>query len=185
MVLPPCHCRALPHGSAVFAGRRWAQWGNHTWKPCLSLITRTELDWQCWVCVLSPPPPLLPLHPAIPGLALKQPWNYIFTLQYFGQTQGIYFCGKGFPNISCKMSPQAALAGQGGCISSTATSTPIRPGLVVFVLLSHLYLFKRPDKANICDALFILWLSLEHIKLIITSYKPEIGIFLLASVDSK
>lgn len=85
----------LPHGSAVFAGRRWAQWGNHTWKPCLALITRTRLDWQSWVCVLGPPPALLHLHPAVPELALKRPWNCILTLQYFGQTQGIYFSGKG------------------------------------------------------------------------------------------
>jgi len=79
---------------------------------------------------------------------------------------------------------QPSLVG-GVCISGAATIAPISPDLVLFVLLSHLYLFKRPDKANTCDALFILRLSLEHIKLIITSYKLEIGIFLLASVDSK
>lgn len=80
--------------------------------------------------------------------------------------------GKAFPNISCNKEP----TGSPGCHQ--------HPSKALFVLLSHLYLFNRPDKANICDALFILWLSLEHIKLIITSYKPEIGIFLLASVDS-
>lgn len=82
--------------------------------------------------------------------------------------------------VTVLISTPAALAHQGA-----VTITPTSPDLVVFVLLSHLYLFKRPDKANTCDALFILWLSLEHIKLIITSYELEIGIFLLASVDSK
>ncbi|PKU39509.1 hypothetical protein llap_10187 [Limosa lapponica baueri] len=70
-----------------------------------------------------------------------------------------------------------------GWQSALATMAPISPDLVVFVLLSHLYLFKRPDKANTCDALFTLRLSLQHIKLIIAPYRLEIGILLLASVD--
>ena len=45
---------------------------------------------------------------------------------------------------------------------------------VLFVLLHHLYLFKRPDKANTPDVMFTLQLSLELIKLIVTSYKLQI-----------
>lgn len=90
-----------------------------------------------------------------------------------------------------RASPRAPHWGLPGCFLPYPTSTAlvvltlISHDPALFVLLSHLYLFKRPDKANTCDALFILWLSLEHIKLIITSYKLEIGIFSLASVDSK
>lgn len=91
---------------------------------------------------------------------------------------------KGFLGAPCN-SRHTALAAWAACISSAASTVLISPDPVLFVLLSHLYLFKRPDKTNTCDALFILWLSLEHIKLIITSYKLEIGIFSLASVDSK
>lgn len=109
----------------------------------------------------------------------------LHTTVFWLDSRNILLWERAFPIFPAIRSPQAALAGLGSCISGAATSAPISPGPVLFVLLSHLYLFKRPDKANVCDALFILWLSLEHIKLIITSYKPEIGIFLLASVDSK
>lgn len=69
--------------------------------------------------------------------------------------------------------------------NSTIAAPVISSNPVLFVLLSHLYLLNRPYKANTLDALFMLWLSLELIKLIVTSYKLSIGLSPTASVDSK
>lgn len=71
------------------------------------------------------------------------------------------------------------------CLNSTIAIPEISSNPVLFVLLSHLYLLKRPNKANTPDALFMLQLSLELIKLIVISYKQSIGLSLTASVDSK
>lgn len=121
-----------------------------------------ELGLCAGSCPTSPPP-----APCSPRTGFETR-NYIFTLQNFGQTQGIHLSGKGFSQYFLQW------LGRGAAL---AALPPTGPSLVVFVLLSHLYLFNRPDKASTCDALFILWLSLEHIKLIITPYEPEIGIF--------
>lgn len=55
----------------------------------------------------------------------------------------------------------------------------------LFELLPYLNSLERPNKANAPDALFMLQLSLELIKLIVTPYKLCSAFLQQQSVDSK
>lgn len=123
------HCTALPPGSAVFAGRRWAQWGNPTWKPCLALTTRTRLA-ELGLCAGSSPtsPPPAPCYPRTAFAAAVE--LHLPTAVFWPDSGNMLLWERPFPIFPAIRNPQAALA---------ATSTPVRRCLyflVTFICLT-------------------------------------------------
>lgn len=170
MVLPPSHWVAFTPRAWVFLIYPLCLWGEHGLsgaQPRTEMLLGPSCRGQARPVELK----LCAGSPCIPASETAKALQHHTTIFWPGSRKRLPL-QRAPPIVTVLISTPAALAHQGA-----VTITPTSLNLVVFVLLSHLYLFKRPGKANTCDALFILWLSLEHIKLIITSYKLEIGIF--------